>query len=68
MSEIEDYRVITLPKKTDELEDLIKGFSLEHKIIFSEFLNLSEETIRQLEFLKSADKIQARLPFLLDIR
>ncbi len=68
LSEIEDYRVITLPKKTDELEDLLKGFSLEHKIIFSEFLNLSEETIRQLEFLKSADKIQARLPFLLDIR
>lgn len=68
LSEIEDYRVITLPKKTDELEDLLKGFSLEHKIRFSEFLNLSEETIRQLEFLKSADKIQARLPFLLDIR
>ena len=68
LSEIEDYRVITLPKKTDELEDLLKGFSLEHKIIFSEFLNISEETIRQLKFLKSADKIQARLPFLLDIR
>ena len=68
LSEIEDYRVITLPKQTDELEELLKGFSVEHNIILSEFLNLSEETIRQLEFLKSGDKIQARLPFLLDIR
>ena len=68
LSEIEDYRIITLPKQTDELEELLKGFSVEHNIILSEFLNVPEETIKQLEFLKSGDKIQARLPFLLDIR
>lgn len=68
LSEIEDYRIITLPKQTDELEELLKGFSVEQNIILSEFLNVSEETIKQLDFLKSGDKIQARLPFLLDIR
>jgi len=68
LSEIEDYRIITLPKRTDEIEELLKGFSIENKIILPEFLNISEETINQLEFLNSKDKIQARLPFIMEVR
>ena len=68
LSEIEDYRIITLPKKTDELEELMKGFSVEHKIVLPEFLNISEETINQLDFLNSKERIQARLPFIMEVR
>lgn len=68
LSEIENYRIITLPKKTDHIEELLKGFSMEHKIILPEFLNISEETINQLDFLNSKDKIQARLPFIMELK
>ena len=68
LAELEDYRIITLPKKTDHIEELLKGFSMEHKIILPEFLNISEETINQLDFLNSKDKIQARLPFIMELK
>ena len=68
LSEIENYRIITLPKKTDHIEELLKGFSMEHKIILPEFLNISEETINQLDFLNSKDRIQARLPFIMELK
>ena len=68
LAELEDYRIITLPKKTDHIKELLKGFSMEHKIILPEFLNISEETINQLDFLNSKDKIQARLPFIMELK
>jgi len=68
LAEIEDYRIITLPKKTDELKELMKGFSVEHKIVLPKFLNISEETINQLNFLNSKDKIQARVPFIMELK
>ncbi len=67
LSDLKDYRIITLPKRTDELEELFKDFSVEHNIRLPEFLNISEKTINQLEFLNSKDKIQTRIPFLMEI-
>ena len=67
LSELEDYRIITLPKKTDMFEEFIKSFSAKQNIILPEFLGISEKTINQLEFLNSKDKIQARIPFIMEV-
>ena len=68
LADLEDYRVITLPKKEDPITEIIESFSVEHSISFPEFMGISDETINHLEFLNSKDKIQARIPFLFEIR
>ena len=67
LAELEDYRIITLPKKTDMFEEFIKSFSAKQNIILPEFLGISEKTINQLEFLNSKEKIQARIPFIMEV-
>ena len=67
LSDLEDYRIITLPKKTDMFEEFIESFSAKQNIILPEFLGISEKTINQLEFLNSKDKIQARIPFIMEV-
>ena len=67
LAELEDYRIITLPKKTDMLEEFIKSFSAKQNIVLPEFLGISEKTMNQLEFLNSKDKIQARIPFIMEV-
>ncbi len=67
LSELEDYRIITLPKKTDMFEELIESFSAKQNIVLPDFLGVSEETINQIEFLNTKEKIQARIPFIMEI-
>ncbi|MGY8987714.1 MAG: signal peptide peptidase SppA [Flavobacteriales bacterium] len=67
LAELDDYRIITLPKKTDMLEEFIKSFSAKQNIVLPEFLGISEKTMNQLEFLNSKDKIQARIPFIMEV-
>ena len=67
LAELEDYRIITLPKKTDILEEFIENFSAKQNIILPDFLGISKKTINQLEFLNSKDKIQARIPFIIEV-
>ena len=67
LAELKDYRIITLPKKIDMFEEFIKSFSAKQNIIFPDFLGISEKTINQLEFLNSKDKIQARIPFFMEV-
>ena len=45
----------------------IISFSAKQNIIFPEFLCSSEKTINQLEFLNSKDRIQARIPFIMEV-
>ena len=68
LAELEDYRVITLPKKEDPIKEIMESFSVKHSISLPEFIGISDETINHLEFLNSKDKIQARIPFLFEIR
>ena len=67
LASVDNYRIITLPKKTDELEELLNGFSMNQKIVLPEFLNISEEDINQLDILNSKEKIQMKLPFVMEI-
>ena len=67
LSSLEDYRIITLPKKTDMFEEFIESFSAKQNIVLPDFLGISEKMINQLEFLNSKDKIQARIPFIMEV-
>ena len=67
LSDLEDYRIITLPKKTDMFEEFIESFSAKQNIVLPDFLGISEKMINQLEFLNSKEKIQARIPFIMEV-
>ena len=67
LSSLEDYRIITLPKKTDMFEEFIESFSAKQNIVLPDFLGISEKMINQLEFLNSKEKIQARIPFIMEV-
>ena len=67
LSSLEDYRIITLPKKTDMFEEFIESFSAKQNIVIPDFLGISEKMINQLEFLNSKEKIQARIPFIMEV-
>ena len=67
LSALEDYRIITLPKKTDMFEEFIESFSEKQNIVLPDFLGISEKMINQLEFLNSKEKIQARIPFIMEV-
>ena len=67
LSALEDYRIITLPKKTDMFEEFIESFSAKQNIVLPNFLGISEKMINQLEFLNSKEKIQARIPFIMEV-
>lgn len=67
LSSLEDYRIITLPKKTDMFEEFIESFSAKQNIVLPDFLGISEKIINQLEFLNSKEKIQARIPFIMEV-
>lgn len=67
LSALEDYRIITLPKKTDMFEEFVENFSAKQNILLADFLGISEKMINQLEFLNSKEKIQARIPFIMEV-
>ena len=67
LCELEDYRVVSLPKKTDEIEELLKGLTMKQNVFLKEILNVSDEAIEQIKFLNSRDRIQTILPYIIDI-
>ena len=67
LSDLEDYRIITLPKKTDMFEEFIESFYAKQNIVLPDFMVISEKMINQLEFLNSKEKIQARIPFIMEV-
>ena len=67
LSELEDYRIVSLPKKTDEIEELLKGLTMKQNVFLEEILNISDEAIEQIKFLNSRDRIQTILPYIIDI-
>ena len=67
LSELEDYRVVSLPKKTDEIAELLKGLTMKQNVFLKQILNVSDEAIEQIKFLNSRDRIQTILPYIIDI-
>ena len=69
LAEIEDYRIISLPKKADPLTSLVNDFAEMQisKILFNGFGFLKYEHIKNLKDLKKEDRIQARIPYLMKL-
>ena len=67
LAELDDYRIITMPKKTDVFEELVESFSAKEGVVLPDFLGISEKTINQLEFLNTKETIQARIPFIFEV-
>ena len=58
-----DYRVITLPKKEDFIEEILNDFSDQTNVDLLKIIGIDEDFLDQFNFLSSDDKMQARLPF-----
>ena len=69
LAEIEDYRIISLPKKADPLTSLVNDFAEMQisKILFDSFGFLKYEHIKNLKDFKKEDRIQARIPYLMKL-
>ena len=70
LAEIEDYRIISLPKKKDPFAELARKFGGETSIsdLVMLKLGLKTELINPIENLLKRDKIQARIPFIMELK
>ena len=70
LADIEDYRIITLPKKKDIFAELALKFGGERSIsdLVMLKLGLKTEITYPIENLLKRDKIQARIPFIMDLK
>ena len=70
LANVEEYRVISLPKKKDPLQELLGslGSSVNISNIIMQKIGFKTELIDPVESLLNADKIQARLPFLIKLK
>ena len=70
LAEIEDYRIISLPKKKDPFAEL--ALKLGEKTSISDLvmlkLGLKTELTNPIENLLKRDKIQARIPFIMELK
>ncbi len=70
LAKIEDYRVISLPKKKDPFSELalkLGNNSSFADILFTK-LGLKSELTQPIEALLKGDKIQARVPFIMELK
>lgn len=70
LANIEEYRIISLPKKKDPFQELLRslGSGVNISGIIMQKLGFKTELIDPVESLLNADKIQARLPFLIKLK
>jgi len=70
LAEIEDYRIISLPKKKDPFAELALKFGKETSIsdLVMLKLGLKTELTNPIENLLKRDKIQARIPFIMELK
>ena len=70
LAKIEDYRIISLPKKKDPFTELalkLGNSSSFTDILFTK-LGLKSELTQPIETLLKGDKIQARVPFIMELK
>ena len=70
LAKIEDYRIISLPKKKDPFAELViklKGESSISDLVMQK-LGLQTELTNPIENLLKRDKIQARIPFIMELK
>ena len=65
LAKIEDYRIVSLPKKKDPFTSLMNNFS-DMKIadmLLKDFKILNYSQIKKIKNIKKKDRIQARIPY-----
>ena len=70
LAEIDDYRIISLPRKKDPFTELALKFGEETSIsdLVMRKLGLKTEITNPIENLLKRDKIQARIPFIMELK
>ncbi len=70
LSNTKEYRIISLPKKKDPLEELILQFERKTNLpkIIIQQLGFESKLINPIENLLNEDKIQARIPFFIELK
>ena len=70
LAKVEDYRIISLPNKKDPFAELMLELSGETSIsdIVMQKLGLRTELIDPIENLLKGDRIQARIPFIMELK
>lgn len=71
LAKIEDYRIISLPKKKDPFTELAIKLGEEtniSKIIFEKLGLNKTEVIDPINMILQQDKIQARIPFIIELK
>lgn len=67
LAEIEEYRLVSLPKKEDPIEVFIKEMSREESKQIAQYLGIDSKFVKSVERILKGEKIQARMPFEFDI-
>jgi len=67
LAKLSDYRIISLPKKEDPLETFIKKMTGEESKYIAKYLGVDRKFVKSIESLIKGDRIQARMPFILEI-
>jgi protease-4 len=68
MAKLDTYRVVKLPKETDPIEELMKGFSTKMKMsILEKELGSAVKYYKSLESIKNSSGILARIPHGLEL-
>ena len=70
LAKVEDYRIISLPKKKNPFEELslkLSGETSISELILSKF-GFTTQMTEPIENLLKGDKIQARIPFIMELK
>ena len=67
LAKLSDYRIVSLPKKEDPLETFIKEITGEESKYIANYLGVDRKFVKSIENLIKGEKIQARMPFILEI-
>ena len=67
LAKISDYRIVSLPKKEDPLETFIKEITGEESKYIANYLGVDRKFVKSIESLIKGERIQARMPFILEI-
>jgi protease-4 len=69
LAKLEDYRLLELPKQKDPMEELLSNFGANVKAnIIKEELGTSYQYYNRLNKLTKLNGVQARMPFVVDIK
>ena len=67
LAKLSDYRIVSLPKKENPLETFIKEITGEESKYIANYLGVDRKFVKSIENLIKGEKIQTRMPFILEI-